>query len=462
MHVELHVLDSVARAEGDAVARGLGQLVVGEGELQGAVLLDGEVELEAVGHVDRHADQRVELLADLHPLHADRRQVVAGVVQYALHSVVVAVGARDGGVGVEVADGVSRRVAVREGDVGEPFLEPLHLVQSVVVDSPVGQGEARERGERARRRVAAQVGGQEGRQQHRLRVGAVAGRVVLSVHRVEHHLVAVGVGVGCRQTAGHHRARIEEAGEEVVGIGEGGGEAPGGGGEVARHHAREGAFDVVGGGHILVVVLVARGVVARRVEHYLEVAQRLKVGLQREGAVRRQLVGRVEERVAREEVVGAQVLHHVVVVAQYVAQPRCPMVAAVQPHEHRLAHVARQARAGGAVVLDADVAHAGGYPQGSVAHTLQYRHQALVPQAVGHSYRVLLGQGFLLRLTRLLAWRVGGQHLLQQLRLVVERHHLRCGRCLHSGRRLEDGADRLQGWGGAGIGVIRAVAQRHA
>ena len=65
LELEADVLEAVAGAEGDAVARGLGELVVGEGESEGAVFLEREVELEAVDHVDRDPDKGVELLGDL-------------------------------------------------------------------------------------------------------------------------------------------------------------------------------------------------------------------------------------------------------------------------------------------------------------------------------------------------------------------------------------------------------------
>ena len=159
--IEGDILETIAAAEGDAVAGGFGEVVVGETEAEGTVFLYLEVELDAVGHADREADEGVELLADLDALHADRGYKIVGDIEYGFRAVVIVFLARDGGVGVEMADAISGRIAVGDGDVGEPFFECRDFVEAIVGYRPVGQGGVEERRERVGRDIFTHVSSEE-------------------------------------------------------------------------------------------------------------------------------------------------------------------------------------------------------------------------------------------------------------------------------------------------------------
>ncbi len=158
------------------------------------------VVLQLHGHVveqgDIHTDEGRELLVDAHGRDVEHRRghgAARGDVGDEAEAVHIL---HIGAVGIERTYRVDALVGVVDVDALEVLLEHLQLAQAAVGDAPVGQ-HRQHRGEEAQTgplRIAAGIGGEEGRYHHVGRVAAHATVGGVEGHTGIHKLDVAGIG----------------------------------------------------------------------------------------------------------------------------------------------------------------------------------------------------------------------------------------------------------------------------
>ena len=137
-HRELDVWDDVPNAKGDVVGLGFVELVVGQtqGDLPAAVDVQFEGGIGFGPHLNPHQGTEVLAHGDLPYLQV--RQKIAVVVSRERIGRVVFQLLRAKHVGLDAGSGEGSGVAVAQGDRGEIPFDPGDVLQTGVVDFPVG------------------------------------------------------------------------------------------------------------------------------------------------------------------------------------------------------------------------------------------------------------------------------------------------------------------------------------